>query len=72
MKTHSAPNRSVAVRNTDRQNDPAPEEWSEHLLEVHVEDTDGLTICRPVGELDAFTVISSAKYWRASPAPPGC
>lgn len=35
---------------------PAPEEWSEHLLEVHVEDTDGLTICRPVGELDAFTV----------------
>src|SRR5687768_15117415 len=27
-----------------------------HLLEVQVEESDGLTICRPVGELDAFTV----------------
>jgi anti-sigma B factor antagonist len=26
------------------------------LLEVQVEEADGLTVCRPVGELDAFTV----------------
>lgn len=26
------------------------------MLEVHVEEKDGLTVCRPVGELDAFTV----------------
>jgi anti-sigma B factor antagonist len=26
------------------------------LLDVQVEESDGFTICRPVGELDAFTV----------------
>jgi anti-sigma B factor antagonist len=26
------------------------------LLNVNVEEVDGLTICRPIGELDAFTV----------------
>jgi len=26
------------------------------VLEVHVSETDGCTVCRPVGELDAFTV----------------
>lgn len=28
------------------------------MLEVHVEETDGYTLCRPVGELDAYTVGS--------------
>lgn len=26
------------------------------MLEIHVEDADAYTICRPVGELDAYTV----------------
>ena len=34
----------------------SPTSKGNHLLEVHVEESDGLTICRPVGELDAFTV----------------
>ena len=26
------------------------------MLEIHIEETDGYTLCRPVGELDAYTV----------------
>jgi anti-sigma B factor antagonist len=28
------------------------------VLEIQVEDADGYTVCRPVGELDAYTVSS--------------
>lgn len=28
------------------------------MLEIQVEDADGYTVCRPVGELDAYTVSS--------------
>lgn len=26
------------------------------MLEIHVEETEGYTLCRPIGELDAYTV----------------
>lgn len=28
------------------------------MLEIEVEDSDGFTLCRPMGELDAYTVAS--------------
>ena len=33
------------------------------MLEIEVESTDDYTLCRPVGELDAYTVSSSVRRW---------
>ena len=35
---------------------PTSAEEAPAVLEVHVEETDGYVLCRPVGELDAYTV----------------
>lgn len=35
---------------------PSPERGHNPVLEIEVVDSDGYTLCRPVGELDAYTV----------------
>ena len=47
-----------------------PPDRSTCVLEIQVDDTVTYTLCRPVGELDAYTVASSARRWASWPSQP--